>query len=75
MGKNPFIHDDDGDIGSGIANTSLDEPYRGPERRSGNDRRKSHDRREEIRFELEKEDRRSGKDRRKSNRWGDIQIR
>ncbi len=41
------------------------EPYGGQERRKGA-RRKSSDRREELRFELEKEPRRSGKDRRKS---------
>jgi hypothetical protein len=46
-----------------------DGPYKGPERRSGVDRRKTvHDRREEIRFELQKQPRRSGQDRRK-NAW------
>ncbi|EHQ53092.1 hypothetical protein ECTPHS_10406 [Ectothiorhodospira sp. PHS-1] len=47
--------------------TSTDnpKPYTGPERRKG-ERRKLPDRREMIRFELEKEPRRSGKDRRKS---------
>ena len=42
--------------------------YRGPERRKG-DRRINGDRREEIRFELDKDDRRSGKDRRKMGLW------
>ena len=40
------------------------EPYTGPERRKG-ERRKSPDRRDDIRFELEKDPRRSGKDRRR----------
>ena len=40
-------------------------PYRGPERRKG-ERRINGDRREEIRFEPDKDDRRGGKDRRKS---------
>jgi len=42
--------------------------YRGPERRKG-ERRINGDRREEIRFELDKDDRRSGKDRRKLGLW------
>jgi len=42
--------------------------YRGPERRKG-ERRINGDRREEIRFELDKDDRRSGKDRRKMGLW------
>ena len=46
-----------------------DPPYRGPERRKVADRRIRHDRREEIRFELDKDDRRSGKDRRKRTGW------
>lgn len=46
-----------------------DEKYRGPERRKVADRRITHDRREEIRFEPAKEDRRSGKDRRKRTAW------
>lgn len=46
-------------------------PYQGPERRSGKDRRKGDERREEIRYEPEKEDRRSGKDRRKQGGWDD----
>lgn len=70
MGKNPFIHDDDEPQSSAGAQPA--EPYRGPERRSGEDRRKSHDRREEIRFEPAKEDRRSGKDRRKRTGWDTI---
>jgi hypothetical protein len=45
------------------------EAYRGPERRKSGERRQGHDRREMIRFELDKEDRRSGKDRRKQNGW------
>ena len=50
------------------------ERYRGPERRSGVERRQHGDRREDIRFELNKGDRRSGKDRRKTGRWGDGRI-
>ena len=50
------------------------EHYRGPERRSGVERRQHGDRREDIRFELEKGDRRSGKDRRKNGRWGDGKL-
>lgn len=46
--------------------------YRGPERRKTPDRRQGHDRRDEIRFELTKEDRRSGKDRRKRSGWDTI---
>ena len=42
--------------------------WRGPERRKG-ERRINGDRREEIRFELDKDDRRSGKDRRKLGLW------
>ena len=52
-----------------------DGPYRGPERRSGRERRQGHGRREEIRFEPGKDDRRCGKDRRKANRWGDTLVR
>jgi len=44
--------------------------YMGPERRKNGERRQGHDRREMIRFELDKEDRRSGKDRRKTEAWG-----
>ena len=44
--------------------------YVGPERRKNVERRQGHDRREMIRFELDKEDRRSGKDRRKQEGWG-----
>lgn len=50
-------------------------PYRGPERRSGKDRRQNNDRRDEIRFELDKGDRRSGKDRRRHGGWDDTQTR
>ncbi len=70
MGKNPFIPDDDEPQSS--ADKQPPEPYRGAERRSGEDRRKSHDRREEIRFEPAKEDRRNGKDRRKRTGWDTI---
>jgi hypothetical protein len=45
-------------------------PYLGPERRHNVERRQGHDRREMIRFELDKDDRRSGKDRRKQDGWG-----
>ena len=41
----------------------------GPERRRNVERRQGHDRREMIRFELDKEDRRSGKDRRRQEGW------
>ena len=44
--------------------------YHGPDRRRGEERRQSHDRRDMIRFELDKEDRRSGKDRRQQDGWG-----
>ena len=50
------------------------ERYRGPERRSGVERRQHGDRREDIRFELDGGDRRSGKDRRKTGRWGEGNI-
>ena len=40
-------------------------PYTGPERRKG-ERRKNVDRREAVRFELDKNPRRLGKDRRQS---------
>ena len=43
---------------------SAEEPYSGPERRNEH-RRKGGDRRQDIRFEPEKDDRRSGKDRRR----------
>lgn len=48
-------------------------PYRGPERRKG-ERRVGHDRRDEIRFEPDKDDRRSGVDRRarvRGSGWND----
>lgn len=45
------------------------EPYVGPERRKGGDRRQNSSRREEFRFEPGKEDRRSGNDRRKRSGW------
>lgn len=48
-----------------------DENYPGPEHRVVQ-RRSGHDRREMVRFELDKEDRRSGKDRRKPKSvWDD----
>jgi hypothetical protein len=50
-------------------------PYLGPERRKNIERRQGHDRREMIRFELDKEDRRSGKDRRRQDGWGKHQSR
>jgi len=40
--------------------------YTGPERRSGEERRQTPDRRQSIRWEPNKDDRRSGEDRRKS---------
>ena len=55
--------------------TKQDEPYRGPERRSGEDRRKGVVRREQVRFEPGKEDRRSGKDRRKRSGWDGTLLR
>jgi hypothetical protein len=45
------------------------------ERRRGNERRRTADRREEIRFEPQKDDRRAGKDRRKHGGWDDKPIR
>ena len=48
--------------------------WRGPERRKG-ERRINGDRREEIRFELDKDDRRSGKDRRKMGLWDRTPLR
>ena len=44
---------------------AADQPYSGPERRKGGDRRQVNSRREEFRFEPGKEDRRRGTDRRK----------
>ena len=49
--------------------------YHGPDRRIHGERREGSDRREMIRFELDKEDRRSGKDRRKSATWNTITSR
>ena len=51
------------------------QPYRGPEQRKGTDRRITSDRRDEIRFEPQKDDRRSGKDRRKRSGWDDTPVR
>ena len=49
------------------------QPYRGPERRRGTDRRVVHDRRRDIRFELDKDDRRNGRDRRRNvGGWGSV---
>ena len=56
----------------GIDDRKPAEPYRGLERRTGKDRRQAGDRREEIRFELDKGDRRSGRDRRKQSGWDRI---
>lgn len=50
-------------------------PYRGPERRRGLDRRQGDERREEIRWEPQKEERRSGKDRRRHGGWDDTPVR
>lgn len=47
-------------------------PYRGPERRKSADRRQGSDRREQIRYEPDKQDRRSGKDRRKQSAWDNV---
>lgn len=44
--------------------------YRGPDRRI-RERREIKDRREMIRFELDKQPRRSGKDRRQADVWND----
>ncbi len=48
-------------------------PYMGPERRKRERRKKNRDRRDKLRFELEKNPRRSGIDRRKQQRdiWRD----
>lgn len=46
--------------------------YIGLERRSGRERRHQHERREEIRFEPDKDDRRDGKDRRRHGGWDDL---
>ena len=51
------------------------QPYRGPEQRKGTDRRETSDRRDEIRFEPQKDDRRSGKDRRKHGGWDETPVR
>lgn len=42
-----------------------DATYRGPERRSGVERRKGGDRRDQVRFDPDSGDRRSGNDRRR----------
>jgi hypothetical protein len=49
--------------------------YAGPERRSGQDRRKVAHRREEFRFEPAKPPRRSGEDRRRGAGWDDSHLR
>ena len=49
--------------------------YKGPERRSGQDRRQLRDRRELIRWEPEKDDRRSGQDRRRQGQPWDLDTR
>jgi hypothetical protein len=51
------------------------QPYRGPEKRKGKERRETSDRRDEIRFEPQKDDRRSGKDRRSHGGWDDTPVR
>lgn len=50
-------------------------PSVGVNRRKGVDRRTTSNRREEIRFEPNKDDRRSGKDRRKHGGWDDTPVR
>ena len=45
----------------------MDENYKGPERRREGERRKTADRREEIRFEPDREDRRKNRGRRKTD--------
>lgn len=62
-------------MGMGNVFTPPPERYRGPDRRVGTERRKTSDRRDEIRFELTKEDRRKGKDRRKHGGWDDTPLR
>ena len=51
--------------------TDEKEEYTGPERRK-DERRKSNDRRDMMRFEPSKDPRRSGKDRRKTNGKSDM---
>ncbi len=51
------------------------ERYDGPDRRSGPERRIGSTRREEIRFEPNKDDRRNGKDRRKHGGWDETLTR
>lgn len=59
-----------------MSNPPKDESrYRGPERRSGKERRQQADRREMIRFEPDKPARRSGKDRRRRGGWDDTLVR
>jgi hypothetical protein len=55
----------------------IDRPsrYRGPERRSGKERRVTSNRREEFRFEPGKDDRRSGSDRRQQGGWDNAPLR
>ena len=53
----------------------VSQPYMGVERRKGQDRRLSSDRRREIRFELDKDDRRNGRDRRRTGGWDDAHSR
>lgn len=48
--------------------------WRGPERRSGKERRQASDRREQIRFDLTKGDRRCGNDRRRRDLWAGSSI-
>lgn len=59
-----------------VDHDSDDEPYTGPERRSGEPRRKGVDRRNDIRFEPDKEDRRKSPGRRKEDKdpWFDHSL-
>ena len=50
----------------------MNNPYIGPERRVADRRVNATERRELVRYEINKSPRRSGKDRRKVNGWGDI---
>ena len=58
-----------------VSETRPPERYLGPNRRKGEDRRQTANRREEFRFEPQKVERRSGKDRRKQGGWDDTQVR
>jgi hypothetical protein len=58
-----------------MADSTKSGGYRGPDQRKAPERRTTSDRREEIRFEPQKDDRRKGKDRRKQGGWDDTKIR